>query len=200
MVVGAGLVFSGVIWMNTYSEGPAKQETEKTTAFNVEKKPPPPKPKRRRPKKVKRKMKSVRRAPAPAPDIAQAIGGASFGLEQFEVDLTSFAGDGVLGNTTNKLVMTADTVDKQASPVRRTNAVYPPAARKRGQEGFVVLNFLVQADGSVSGVRVLQSDPPGLFDQAAIEAVSQWQFNPAEYQGAPVSARVKQRMTFKLGG
>lgn len=83
----------------------------------------------------------------------------------------------------------------QAQPTSRVQPEYPMRARRRGEEGFVELSFIINADGSVNAgsVQVTASDPDGVFDRAARDAVKQWQF-PA--RDAP--ARTRQRLVFKL--
>jgi len=51
----------------------------------------------------------------------------------------------------------------------------------------------------VRDVRVLSSEPAGLFDDAAIQAVRQWTYTPATYEGEPVATRVTQPIVFDLG-
>ncbi|MBA3487804.1 MAG: TonB family protein, partial [Lysobacter sp.] len=46
--------------------------------------------------------------------------------------------------------------------------------------------FTVDADGSVSNVRVVQSNPPRVFDREAINAVRRWRFQPIT---APLTTR-----------
>ncbi len=60
--------------------------------------------------------------------------------------------------------------------VRRTEPVYPPAARKRGLQGKVVLRVWVEKDGKITHAKALNGDP--LFAQAALDAVQQWRFAP----------------------
>lgn len=55
--------------------------------------------------------------------------------------------------------------------------IYPNALHRAGVTGDVRVSLTVHADGSVSKVRVLQSDHPGLAD-AAKEATEQWRFKP----------------------
>ena len=57
----------------------------------------------------------------------------------------------------------------------------PLAARKGG---LVILQAIIDEDGSVREVSVLRSDP--LFDRAAVEAVKQWRFTPTLLNGHPV--------------
>ncbi|WP_456270141.1 TonB family protein [Kushneria sp. AK178] len=83
----------------------------------------------------------------------------------------------------------------QAQPTSRVQPEYPMRARRRGEEGFVEMSFLINTDGSVdaSSIQVTASEPGGVFDSAAREAIEQWQFPSRE---AP--ARTRQRLVFKL--
>lgn len=75
---------------------------------------------------------------------------------------------------------------------------YPYSARVSGQRGEVVVEFAVGGDGAVSEAAVVTSEPPQVFDQAALEAVRQWRFDPRTVGCAPVSARVRQVLQFRL--
>jgi len=60
--------------------------------------------------------------------------------------------------------------------IKRIEPVYPVAARKAGVEGTVVLEATTDIYGKVASVKVLRSIP--LLDQAAIDAVRQWVYEP----------------------
>ena len=60
--------------------------------------------------------------------------------------------------------------------LRDRNPRYPPMALNRKIEGSVELAFTIKADGSVSDVRVLSANPPGIFEDAAIATTRHWQF------------------------
>lgn len=53
---------------------------------------------------------------------------------------------------------------------------YPAQAQRRRLEGSVEVEFTVAGNGSVSEVRVLRSEPPGVFDREAIGAMQRWRF------------------------
>lgn len=53
-----------------------------------------------------------------------------------------------------------------------TNIQYPEEAKKLGKDGYVVLQFIVEKDGSISNVNVLKSVHPSL-DKEAVRVVSQ---------------------------
>ena len=95
-------------------------------------------------------------------------------------------------------MMTEDTVDQPPRPLRQVAPAYPAAARARNLEGSVTLALLVDEGGQVGDVQVLSSDPPGVFDQAALAAVRTWTFEPALYQGEPVRLRLQLVMPFRL--
>lgn len=70
----------------------------------------------------------------------------------------------------------------------RAEPFYPPWAAQSGVMGNVILAFDVEADGSVSSVRVLESAPPDVFDQTAIAALKRWRYKPAMRDNHPVRA------------
>lgn len=61
--------------------------------------------------------------------------------------------------------------------------VYPEIARKAGVQGAVILEVKSDEQGTIVGVRILRSIP--LLDQAAIEAVKQWKYEPLVLDGKP---------------
>jgi len=63
--------------------------------------------------------------------------------------------------------------------------VYPQAARAAGVTGIVIVEASIDPDGRVSDVKVIRSQPQ--LDQAAVEAVRQWQYTPTMINGTPVS-------------
>ena len=78
---------------------------------------------------------------------------------------------------------------------------YTPAPRYplgvKGVTGWVDLEFTVNIDGSVTEIRVLDSQPKGVFDDAAMHAVHNWLFTPATLNGARERKRIHMRVDFK---
>jgi len=68
--------------------------------------------------------------------------------------------------------------------IRKIQPVYPEDARAAGVQGVVILEAIVNARGSVDEVRVLRSIP--LLDEAAMDAVRQWEYTPTLLNGVPV--------------
>ncbi|MEO1575154.1 MAG: energy transducer TonB, partial [Pseudomonadota bacterium] len=77
---------------------------------------------------------------------------------------------------------------------------YPSRALRNDAEGYVVLNFTVQSDGSTTDIEAIEvSDRYSeQFERAAIAAVTQWQFEPRQYLGRTIDQRVEARVTFEL--
>jgi protein TonB len=188
-------VFGLMLAMNALDRGPKPAPARAAAQFDVAPPSKPPPPKRSRPPKPPPKQSTT--PPPPAPLLAAGLSGLDLGLfGGGEVDLGGTA-DAIVGGGRD-VVMTADSVDEAPVPVRRAAAPYPPNARAKGITGAVTLSILVTASGEVRDVRVLASDPPGVFDDAAVRSVEGWRFSPAEYQGAPVAVRVEQTLRFDL--
>jgi protein TonB len=62
--------------------------------------------------------------------------------------------------------------------VESTPLIYPPAARQAEIEGWVDLEFVVGLDGRVAELTVVGSEPTGAFEQAALDAVSSYRYEP----------------------
>ena len=76
--------------------------------------------------------------------------------------------------------------------------VFPVAARQHGASGWVEVQFLVKVDGSVSDVIITGAEPVGLFEQAAVDAVRKWRYEPVERNGHASDQRARLRMKFAL--
>ncbi|MEM6733144.1 MAG: energy transducer TonB [Myxococcota bacterium] len=78
-----------------------------------------------------------------------------------------------------------------SSPVDRIAPRYPEEAKRDGTEGCVTVEFTVGPNGEVVAPKVTASEPPGVFDASAIEAVQQWKYEPRIINGEPVQYRVQ---------
>ena len=74
--------------------------------------------------------------------------------------------------------------------------IYPQAARAAAVQGVVILELVVGADGGVSNARVLRSIP--LLDQAALDAVRQWRYEPTLLNGVPTPVIMTATVNFSL--
>ena len=74
-------------------------------------------------------------------------------------------------------------MDKAPKLLYSVNPVYPEVARQARAEGTVILEATTDIYGHVQDVKVLRSVPP--LDQAAIDAVRQWVYEPMIVNGRP---------------
>jgi protein TonB len=61
--------------------------------------------------------------------------------------------------------------------IKKVEPVYPPLARLARIQGTVVLDAVIQKDGSVAEIRVLSAANP-LLEKPSVEALRQWRFTP----------------------
>jgi TonB family protein len=84
--------------------------------------------------------------------------------------------------------------------VKSVKPVYPARAERAKTEGWVELDFTVTEDGDVKSVTVRAANPAGVFDSAAIAALSQWRYKPVLEAGKPAPQHCRIRIRFALTG
>jgi TonB family protein len=77
-------------------------------------------------------------------------------------------------------------------------AEYPPDAEAAGVEGAVVLSIVIGEDGEVRQAEVVEPGPHPGFGPAALHAVQQFRFTPAEIDGVPAAVEISYRYEFVL--
>lgn len=87
--------------------------------------------------------------------------------------------------------------DRDVTPLVRVNPTYPLRAAARNIEGWVQVQFTITGTGAVTDVVVVDSSPPNVFDDAAVEAVSRWRYNP-KVEGAVAVDRVGVRTLLRF--
>ena len=76
--------------------------------------------------------------------------------------------------------------------------VYPPRCLRMGIEGTVRVKVLVGEDGRPQEVTLGKSSGESALDEAAMDAVRTWRFEPARRNGVPVRAWAIIPIEFKL--
>jgi len=71
-------------------------------------------------------------------------------------------------------------------PTHRVQPEYPIKALDRRKEGMVAVSFMIEADGSVSDVEVVDTIAGYLFQRPTLSAIRQWEFEPRIRNGRPV--------------
>jgi TonB family protein len=78
--------------------------------------------------------------------------------------------------------------------VKDVAPVYPAAAKSARVAGTVIVEATIGSDGKVTDAKVLRSIP--LLDQAALDAVRQWEYTPTLLNGVPVPVLVTVTISF----
>lgn len=88
--------------------------------------------------------------------------------------------------------------DANLQVTRRVEPSYPPASRRAGEQGTVVFAVLVDPNGHPKDVKVQTSSGHDRLDQAAMDAIRRWTFNPAVRDSQKVEAWTRVRVKFQL--
>ncbi|HKF48411.1 MAG TPA: M56 family metallopeptidase [Terracidiphilus sp.] len=105
---------------------------------------------------------------------------------------------GVDDSAANSSVTKPKHIDvKMLKLVHQVPPQYPKQAKVEHVEGKVMLNAIIGKDGSVEHIDVQQS-VRGDLDQAAIDAVRQWKYEPVLLNGEPIEVETTINVTYSL--
>ena len=124
---------------------------------------------------------------------AQELSPPSVSVPAFSTDLsvTSLSGSG-------DILAGIGMGDSEVMPLVRPAANYPARALSRKIEGYVKARLTISAEGSVTGVEVIESEPPGVFEREAIRALYRYRFEPKVENGKAVGQTATQTIEFSL--
>ena len=89
-------------------------------------------------------------------------------------------------------------LDAPPKPKRNIKPDYPKGARQRGEQGDVILEIRVNAEGTVDDVKVATSSGFAELDEAAVKAARAAKFSPARSGHDPVASTARLKLQFKL--
>ena len=98
----------------------------------------------------------------------------------------------------NLAVATTPLPDGDLEPVSTPDPAYPPVAFRNGVEGWVELDYTVTEQGTVRDIEVVNAEPGGVFDAAAVAAVAAWRYRPRVVNGRPVMQRSSVTLSFNV--
>ena len=162
---------------------PIKPKAVVTPPKPVKKPVPIPKPQPAEIKEVT--LPKFEPVPMPAPATAPSAASTSSATAK----TSTAAGQ---GSNDNKTVVSG------VVALLRVPPKYPARAASRHIEGWVTVEFTVQTDGSVDDAVVVNSEPEGVFDEAALTAIGKWQFKEKIVNGVAVTQCAVQKLQFKL--
>ena len=100
---------------------------------------------------------------------------------------------------TGYITVDGETIEIEVERSYQTPATYPRKALRLEREGYVIIEFDVAQDGSVIDPYVLEGEPAGLFNRAAMKSIRKWIYEPSTYDGVPVQVNdVQVRINFTL--
>ena len=85
---------------------------------------------------------------------------------------------------------------KAPRKIRDVKPVYPPIAQQAGVQGVVIIEAVIDSLGNIYSARVLRGAP--LLDEAALQAVQGWQFEPTQINGVPAPIVMTVTVNFTL--
>lgn len=147
--------------------------------------------------KPKPKAKPKKSMPkAPLPNLNSLLGGIAMDIPEFAIGDIAKDASSILGDISKDTVMSEGTVDTKPRVLSRTPMTYPSSAMKKKIKGYVIINMLINKDGSVEVAKVISSSPKGVFDRVALQGVRNWRFSAGKYKGNPIQVWVKQKIRF----
>lgn len=78
---------------------------------------------------------------------------------------------------------------RSALPLFQAQPNYPIIAASQGIEGWVLLQYDVDTSGTLSNIKVVDSQPRRTFDKEAVAALKKWKFRPAMDNGQPTAVK-----------
>jgi protein TonB len=177
-------------------------EVETKEAVVIKRYKPPEPPKEQPKKKVTRRRTSRVPIPDPTPDEPEPITAEE--ADFVETEMAQTTTEFVVGMPTGGPPVVVEEGPmrvggeiQEPTLISRVNPVYPELARRARLEGPVILQAIIDRQGVVKEVEVLRGLGLGL-DEAAVEAVSQWQYTPTFYNGRPVEVILTVTVIFEL--
>ena len=84
--------------------------------------------------------------------------------------------------------------------IKRVMPLYPPKAVKIKITGYVILEAVLRRDGSVSDIKILRGLAQGKFgfEEAAADAVRQWEFLPGKVNGQNADVMMNLKIDFMI--
>lgn len=180
---------------------PIAPEPARTPTDLTKWKIPPPEPERPRPPDQRRPERML---PVPDPDPERPEPIREVAREEIEytppVDLPLEIGTPPPPPPATPFDLThAEIVPPELIMDSKVEPDFPELARVVRQSGRVVLRAVIDEDGAVDEIEVVECNQPSFgFEEAAIEAVQQWRYRPATLRDRPVAVYFVVLVEFKL--
>lgn len=91
--------------------------------------------------------------------------------------------------------------DGEYLPIVKVAPIYPRRAQSRGIEGYAIVEFTVNSNGSVENPIVIEANPEGVFDRAAMDAALKFKYKPRVVDGVAMAVSgVRNKISFEIDG
>lgn len=201
-VIVTALLFIALPLLTRMHRSDLRKDAYVPVLISQRKPPPPPSEDRDEPKEQEPVQKEIQRKTMKAQRTQP----------QFDIPkVTLSMGSGIIGGiaidmvtdfeVSDSLFMSAfnpTEVDQPPRAVRTFPPQYPYIAKRDNIEGRVVLKFVVDTDGEAKEAKVEESEPVGIFDEAALKALERYRFRPAVKNGKTVLCIVRLPIAFRL--
>lgn len=173
---------------------PMSKSSDSQSRSRLREPEPPPElepPKPQKPEQMPNKITPDIKLDLAAPNIASSISIQAQAMPELNVSASA--------NTQpapSAPMMTG--MDSEVMPLNDVLPEYPDMARRRGIEGSVRLGFVINAQGRVENIQVLESNPGGVFDRSARRAAARWRFTPSTENGVAVPRKAEKTIEFRL--
>lgn len=150
--------------------------------------------------------KDKKRVPMPDPKPQDPEPLIPMGEDVPDVDMAvfddfTFSEDDFPSAPPKKTVHDGSTAGLEAPVITaRVSPNYPPRAARLGMSGYVLLEAILRADGTIDEIRVLRQLGKGRFgfEDEASAALRQWEFLPGRLNGRKVDVRMTLRIDFSM--
>jgi TonB family protein len=198
--LGIAILFHAVLFVINFPEWREKVETvkQKPKVYVVQQvkfKPPPPKQQKEIPKKRTKKVPIPDPTPE-EPEPIRLVDEIEPEVDLPDTDIVFDIPEGPPPAEPEGPIMVGGDV-KPPVKVSAPPPQYTEIARKARIQGVVIVQAIIDKEGNVTNVKVLKGLPMGL-DQAAVEAIKKWKFQPSTLNGKPVSVYYNLTVNFQL--
>ncbi len=102
------------------------------------------------------------------------------------------------GSATDQLIQEVRSQKRPPRVLSRPEMDYPSSARAKNQQGFVIFKILVGLQGQLQQIKIVRSEPPGVFDETILQAVKAWKFQPGLLDGKVSELWLTQKVRFQI--